>query len=486
MIGIEKYRPRSSDELLASADWSDLQRQKEWYPKEVQAHLLLLFPQGMASVIPRAVDTPPGFRRGVATYQNQRIRWGYDKRDFEIIAEWILDARTSHPTWIDEYTYEFFERTRTFIALAEETTHQFVAHDVAAIRAKFCEIVDALVAVQSYGYLTEVFTVTAREYWVTAWLKRLAPALNDTERESLMEPGAPSFLNVYQQRLALADTDAALQAVWQDFYWIKGSYWALPVLTLDDLRRERKAMEVSSSEDFDERARRKQALCERVSDPQGLCYAVRVIERCIAMQDERKANVLRGNYALFKLAQMIQLRHPEWSIKELLSFTPLEILRLVDGTLSPDQRLLISERNRKSGWVFTPEWFCLSSDTRVVEPLFELFEEKIGEEVRGYPASRGTIRGIAKIVVDERDFAKMRPGDILIAPMTRPEFLPVMRQAAAFVTDEGGITCHAAIISREMGKPCVIGTKQATRTFHDGDFIEVDAEQGVVKILKRA
>lgn len=60
-----------------------------------------------------------------------------------------------------------------------------------------------------------------------------------------------------------------------------------------------------------------------------------------------------------------------------------------------------------------------------------------------------------------------------------------MRKAGAIVTDEGGITCHAAIVSRELGKPCVIGTKIATKVLKDGDEVEVDAEQGIVRILRR-
>lgn len=70
--------------------------------------------------------------------------------------------------------------------------------------------------------------------------------------------------------------------------------------------------------------------------------------------------------------------------------------------------------------------------------------------------------------------------------MTTPDFVFAMKQAAAFVTDEGGITCHAAIIARELGKPCVIGTKIASSTFKDGDLIEVDANNGAVRILERA
>ena len=65
--------------------------------------------------------------------------------------------------------------------------------------------------------------------------------------------------------------------------------------------------------------------------------------------------------------------------------------------------------------------------------------------------------------------------------MTFPHFIPAMEKAAAFVTDEGGILCHAAIVSREMKKPCIIATKNATKTLKDGEMVEVDAEKGTVK-----
>ncbi len=68
--------------------------------------------------------------------------------------------------------------------------------------------------------------------------------------------------------------------------------------------------------------------------------------------------------------------------------------------------------------------------------------------------------------------------------MTHPEFLVLMKKASAVITDEGGITCHAAIVAREMGKPCVIGTKIATKVLKDGDLVEVNADKGIVKRVK--
>ena len=81
---------------------------------------------------------------------------------------------------------------------------------------------------------------------------------------------------------------------------------------------------------------------------------------------------------------------------------------------------------------------------------------------------------------------KMNDGDILVSIATDPDIVPAMKKAAAFVTEQGGVTSHAAIVAREMGKPCVIGTKIATRVLKDGDYVEVDATKGVVKIISKA
>lgn len=90
---------------------------------------------------------------------------------------------------------------------------------------------------------------------------------------------------------------------------------------------------------------------------------------------------------------------------------------------------------------------------------------------------------MVKIVLKSEDIGKVRDGDILVSSMTRPEMIMAMKKAAAFVTDEGGITSHAAIIAREMKKPCIIGTKIATQVLKDGDLIEVDADNGIVRKL---
>jgi phosphohistidine swiveling domain-containing protein len=120
-------------------------------------------------------------------------------------------------------------------------------------------------------------------------------------------------------------------------------------------------------------------------------------------------------------------------------------------------------------------------------PQFQFEREKeefAVNEVKGRAAFKGFARGIVKIVRLNSEADKVKEGDIIVSPMTVPDLVPAMKRAAAIVTDEGGVTCHAAIISRELKKPCVIGTKVATKIFKDGDMVEVDADKGVVKIIK--
>lgn len=101
--------------------------------------------------------------------------------------------------------------------------------------------------------------------------------------------------------------------------------------------------------------------------------------------------------------------------------------------------------------------------------------------LKGQSASPGYAVGTAKILHNIGELDKVKKGDILIAATTTPAHVPAMERAAAIVTEEGGLLCHAAIVSREMNIPCVIGTKIATKVLKDGDLVEVDAYKGIVR-----
>jgi pyruvate,water dikinase len=101
--------------------------------------------------------------------------------------------------------------------------------------------------------------------------------------------------------------------------------------------------------------------------------------------------------------------------------------------------------------------------------------------VRGLPASKGTRSGPVRVLTSPSDTARLRAGEVLVAPMTSPSWVPAMRRAAALVTDAGGTTCHAAVVARELGVPAVVGTRTATQRLHDGDIVTVDGSRGEVR-----
>ncbi|HOI14197.1 MAG TPA: phosphoenolpyruvate synthase [Methanoculleus sp.] len=100
--------------------------------------------------------------------------------------------------------------------------------------------------------------------------------------------------------------------------------------------------------------------------------------------------------------------------------------------------------------------------------------------VEGQGASPGVASGRVVIVRDVKDTSAVKDGDILVTKMTNPDMVPAMRRVSAIVTDEGGMTCHAAIVSRELGTPAVVGTKKATKVLKEGQIITVDGEKGII------
>lgn len=106
------------------------------------------------------------------------------------------------------------------------------------------------------------------------------------------------------------------------------------------------------------------------------------------------------------------------------------------------------------------------------------------KELSGKIAFHGKSTGVARVILDPRNVKKFDKGDILVTSMTRPEYLQLIQKSSAFITDAGGMLCHAAITAREIEKPCIVGLEVATRSIKDGDIIEVDADRGVVRIIK--
>lgn len=162
-----------------------------------------------------------------------------------------------------------------------------------------------------------------------------------------------------------------------------------------------------------------------------------------------------------------------------------EVIELARNKTLPVAYQELKKRKKMYAAIGLKNYYEIFSDKKTCQKLKNLVaEKKIENAIKGMVAFSGLVQGRVKLVLTGEDIKKVKRGDIMVAVMTFPNFVPAMEKAAAFVTDEGGILCHAAIVSREMKKPCVIGTKIATKVLKDGDWVEVDAIKGTVRLIK--
>lgn len=225
--------------------------------------------------------------------------------------------------------------------------------------------------------------------------------------------------------------------------------------------------------------KRKQLIAEfdSGSAPQEVKNLVYLFRKMTSWREERKKITQLQTYAYDKLAEELSKR--EGMTKELLLYLdPADTADLLCGRVGyleakREECILVAHENR---WVW-------GEDAAKIHDDLQRQVHKQEKELRGTGASRGKIKGTVRVIHDTPDFRKLKKGDILVTGMTRPEFTPILKKAGAIVTDEGGVTCHAAIISRELGIPCVIGTISATHMLKDGDVVEVDADKGEVKLI---
>ena len=142
-------------------------------------------------------------------------------------------------------------------------------------------------------------------------------------------------------------------------------------------------------------------------------------------------------------------------------------------------------KKRKKGYIYFEKLYVTEDyDTWLKKHNKCLKEENRKEITKGQMAYKGDAFGKVCKVFNEKDFVKFQEGDILVTPMTVPKFIQIMKKASAIITDEGGITCHAAIISRELKIPCIVGCKNATLLLQDGDLISVKAELGTFQKIE--
>jgi phosphohistidine swiveling domain-containing protein len=330
----------------------------------------------------------------------------------------------------------------------------------------------------NYGSIPILKSALARE--------RVPEAALGDVLEALTAPEAPSFYQEEEMELAGTD-DIAGHA--RKYFWIRNNYGHAEVAGEDFFRERKRELSadfaVTVRENIRETRERKAACIKKYSlSKETIDIAAAIVEN-MEWQDERKGKIFRYiHYKNLLLPEAV--RRLGIAREDLLNFREVEIQEMLEGK---DLSAELGDRRIAIGFVCSGGYIEFLPSATVREYWNIYAAPKISPTVadfQGIVVSKGknsVVRGKVRIIRDPYATGDFEEGSVLVTTMTTPEFVFLMKKAAAVVTDAGGLTSHAAIVSRELGVPCIVGTKIATKVLKDGDLVEVDAEQGTVRKL---
>jgi phosphohistidine swiveling domain-containing protein len=466
-------------------------------------------------------------------YDGDFLEFGYPAKSMNNVGKIILRKHKKNKNYVHWMIRKYEERQRLFPKFIKK----FYALEHAKLTKKqlidyYHELFQIYSLPLDFGHCIEGFSYLTEDMIKQGILKKIAGREKEFKNYMtvLFQPIRPSFVNEEQTDLLkimklisgqpalmrsfkkdepkillqkLKQYPAILKKLDQhteEFYWYQNDYTAAKWLANLSFIERIKEIFAEKNPDIGRQLREsKQAYVKNMKEKekaikelgldQELIRLIHLTEVFMHWQDDRKRNMIRCVLHLSHILKLIANKY-DYPYELLVWMTPEEV------TLDRMKHLNLQElkeRSRSCIFLFEegPNFtvfthiYTGAEAAEIRKTINEKRKSAQADELTGTCASMGKFIGRVKIVrtINEaRDFIE---GDILVAPMTRPEYVPLMKKAAAIVTDEGGITSHAAIVSRELGIPCVIGTQVATKMLHDGDIVEVNADHSRVKILKR-
>lgn len=419
---------------------------------------------------------PVGWGEYFVYFKNNYLGVYWDENGFEKVAKAVLEkAENGLPAeWQAKWKQLDTELTE---ACRELVTLDLSAPSLDDLQALY----ERLFALDQAMWSHTIFIDTFDPGFDQEKMKEIAEkvGLAEEEVQALVTPRVPAYITEWA--LALEDVRSGRmtrEELRHRFYWYATDYWQFGELSDEFVNTELakpREMAFISPEKEQQEIMEKHGLSEN---------PLATFETLTTWRDDRKRLNYTGLYGLMKVLREALGRQ---SIDAGLASAvlPHQVPDLFAGTLGEE----ILRKQLLDGVLFHVDAdghgsLVFGEDAQKSwEGLDAVSQGEVVEEVRGMTASRGRVTGRVCIVphITNHNATLMQPGDILVTSMTRPEFVPLMKLAGGIVTNEGGITSHAAIVSRELGKPCIIGTKVAMKVLKQGDMVEVDADKGIVR-----
>lgn len=495
----------------------DLLKKKSWYNQRFDGCLNLIWMISEAEIKAERRKMKGGnFTSHICVFENHRADWYIDVVDMDRVTNLFLNkAKTeSHFSQhlIKKWQADSNKFFRSVAALEKTDLKKIADRQLAKLYKDFSDIYDKTITSSS---LIDGFALGSDEIIQTE-INKILDQRGITKGRGeifsvLTAPTHQSFINEAEIALlkltlkikglrlkTISLTNPSVKKLLAkhagNYFWIKNNYHDNHILTAADFLKEVKILlssriniekEINRISGTPRKSRKaKQKLIKKLNLNFYLKNLLEISEDFTRWQDERKKRTfLFTNYASLLLGEIG--RRYGYSLPEMKYLARAEVFELLSGRKFRHQEL--AERAKKMIIYQKGNHYEILSGlaaNKVIKNILEKKDHSDIQDFRGLTASTGKARGRAKIVTSVKDIYKVQLGDILVAVMTRPDYIAGIKKAAALVTDEGGVTCHAAIIARELDIPCIIGTKFGTKILKDGDLIEVNANHGWIRKLK--
>lgn len=210
-------------------------------------------------------------------------------------------------------------------------------------------------------------------------------------------------------------------------------------------------------------------------------------QKCYYLNDIKKEIFTKAHYYVKFLMKEISKRI-SLKLNETEYFLPNEIENKLNKKQIKNIHQIYKQRYKKSAYIsigIEKNKFKIHFLNKKEEETLRKKIKNKDKEIKGLCAFPGKVKGKARLIINRNDFNKMKKNEILVTHFTTPDFIFLMKKAKAIITDIGSLTSHAAIVARELEKPCIVGTKNATKIIKNNDLIEIDAKQGLVIIRNK-
>ena len=319
--------------------------------------------------------------------------------------------------------------------------------------------------------------------------------LNKEDFEVLIAPEELSYSKEFSHDLArikLRVPNIDSRKIAEKYFWILNNYKVVDVVTTDYISKELEKMSIDDAEKLllddgiyiPDLLNKKQIILNKIGLGLTKEKILKILSSFIVLQDKRKEVISKTNSIFLKACnKLLNTYGIIDNERQMIMFAAFPTWFSELGK---------EDLRKKSSEAYICHYYPLVGDDVIGLSALEILNKIESDDsfsggtsiITGKIAYRGKVIGKVRKIIKSDDFDLFINGEILVTHMTRPEFVPVIKKASAIITDEGGITCHAAIVARELKKPCIIGTKIATQVLKDGDVVEVDADKGIIRIIK--